>query len=301
MSDTKALAIRERTIDRSVMLAEKQLAAAGIPAEMMRRVVLNAMTYGWGLSDCSEESVERAVLMAAQDGLLPDGRDAAFVPFTVNGRKVCTYIPMIQGLTRLAREALPGLALWTRSVYTDDFFEHEEGSAPVLKHRRSPDGARGPEHLKAVYACARVPGSDLAEFVVLYPVDIQRERAKSPSAQKRGSAWNAWPEEMAQKAALKRVLKRLPMRSRQFDALLQADEVREDDGYSPGQSVADAMAAVDVEVQPQPQPKQEPQRAKRQAQPKQQAKARAKSAPPSEAPPEDPPPPEEPPEGLYDV
>jgi len=97
---------------------------------------------------CDINSIFQAGLKAAQDGLLPDGREAAFAVFGDQ----CVYMPMVGGFRKIAAEY--GWSLRTAVVYANDAFEYEEGEEPHLIHRPVRPGAEQGAKI-AAYAVAQ--------------------------------------------------------------------------------------------------------------------------------------------------
>ena len=149
-----------------------------------------------------------ALVYCIQAGLLPDGKQAAIVPFNLKGVKTATLLPMMEGKLHLARRATPGLSLRVRVVYKDDEFEYSEGLKPVLNHTINPNADRRDNNVMAAYAVAVLPGASEPEFEVFYRADIDRYRSFSRS--KDGGPWVTHFAEMAKKAVLGQLLKRLP-------------------------------------------------------------------------------------------
>ena len=86
------------TVKRRVEISQALLERMGITPEAYERVVLNAVIHNPGLADCDRTSLDIAVADLIQSGLMPDGRQAAIVPF--NGK--ATVISMIEGRLMLA-------------------------------------------------------------------------------------------------------------------------------------------------------------------------------------------------------
>ena len=159
-------------VEDSVALVERM----GFKKEQFLRIVFNAFNQRKDLIHCDLTSVDLALLKCIEAGLVPDGEDAVIIPFKGKAK----LIPMIQGRTRLAKQATPGLSLRSKVVYRDDEWEYEEGLKPILKHVPNAEGSRSESDIIAAYAIAVTPGSDAPEFVVLQKSDIDRAKALSP-------------------------------------------------------------------------------------------------------------------------
>lgn len=171
------------------------------------RVWLNALVRMPKLANCSQFSLQMAVVECAEAGLLPNGKQACILPFGNDA----TFVPMIEGRLLLARRAMPALAIKGRCVFTDDEFEYEDGLDVVLRHvpSKRPDAKRDWQSIVAAYAVAKIPGGD-REFEVLMKADLARYRQMAPSGKSDKSIWSRHPGEACEKTALGQLLKRLP-------------------------------------------------------------------------------------------
>ena len=208
MTTDKQLAV-QNTIQRRVGLSEPLLKAMGIATEVYERVALNALVRNPDIADCTPKSLDRALLDSIDAKLMPDGKDAVIVPFKNRGVPEATFIPMIGGQVKLALAATPGLTLRSKLVYAADLFEYEEGLRPVLKHKPSPTADRTDGSIIAVYAVAHIPASVDPAFEVLLRGDIDRHRGYSRTGN--SGPWAQFYGQMAQKTAIRQLLKRLPM------------------------------------------------------------------------------------------
>ena len=205
MANPKALQEVEARVSRRIELSAPLLEAIGVPTEVYQRTVLNAFVLQPELAECTTTSIDAAIMRAINARLMPDGREAAIIPF----KRVATFIPMIDGQVKLAHQATPGLSLRTRVVYREDHFEYSEGLYPKLDHVPSSDGARTADDVIAVYAIARTRMDSAPVYEVMLRGDIDRHRGFSPSGQ-RGGPWASHYQEMAQKTVLRKLLRRLP-------------------------------------------------------------------------------------------
>ena len=174
------LAVRG-VVGKRVEASKPLLERMGITVEAYERVVLNAVIRNPGLADCDRESFDVAVADSIQMGLLPDGQQAAIVPF----KNKATVIPMIEGRLMLARRAVPGLALRVRVVYAEDEWDYAEGLRVNLVHRPNPFADKRDDHVIAAYAVAQIPGALEPEFEVFDRPTIDRYRGYSRS----GGIW----------------------------------------------------------------------------------------------------------------
>ena len=156
------------------------------------------------LARCTPDSMDKAIIDSITSGLVPDGKEAAIVPF----KNTATLIPMIQGALKLARRATPGLAIRVRLVYRQDHFEYSEGLRAQLDHRPDPNASQHDRDIIAAYAVAMMPGAYEPEFELMFRGELDRRKAMSrrPNA----GPWADHYGEMCKKTVARQVLKRLP-------------------------------------------------------------------------------------------
>ena len=198
---------------------------AHIPVERFMRVVVTAVQREPKLRKCTKQSFFNACMQAANDGLLPDGREGAIVPFGDDeggGKKseIATWMPMIMGIRKKVRNA-GVLSDWNvQVVQQGDKFDYELGDEPFIKHKPSPTGGRTRPVLFA-YSIATYPdGTKSREVMNIDQIKDIQSLAKA----KRGP-WSVpvhFPE-MCRKTVAKLHAKQLPM-STDLDRLLHRDD-----------------------------------------------------------------------------
>jgi recombination protein RecT len=171
-----------------------------------------------------QQSLFLAVVQCAQDGLLPDGREAAFVTFG----DTTAYMPMIGGLRKVA--AKYGIAMTAHLVYENDRFEYELGFEPAIVHRPPTTGERG--EIIGAYACA-IDG--LKQRYMEWMSTAEIEKIRGVSRAKNAGPWKDHWGEMARKTVARRLFKQL--------ALADVDDVS-----------ARIVAAADADVDFTPDP-----------------------------------------------
>jgi recombination protein RecT len=178
--------------------------------------VMTAVQLNPDLLACERRSLWLACMRAAQDGLLPDGKDAAIVAY----KQKAQYLPMYQGLLRKFRNS--GQFKWITAgvVYEGEVFEHWiDENGEHFKHVPSNDNPD--RKVRRVYSLATT--KDGGVFIAdLSLADINKRRAMS-RASRDDAPWKQWPDEMMKKTAL-RVLSKLLPQSSDIDIFLQRDE-----------------------------------------------------------------------------
>ena len=192
-----------------------------IPVEKFMRVVTTAVNSNPDLMAANRRSLFEAAMRAAQDGLLPDGRDGALVIF---GGKV-QWMPMIGGILKKLRNSGELLSIDAQLVHQNDKFTYRLGVDDVPIHEPDWFGERGA--IIGVYAVAKLKGGTaFAEIMSKKAV----EEVRNVSRAKNSGPWVTWWGEMARKTVLRRLSKRLPM-STDLDDLIR----RDDDLYDLGE------------------------------------------------------------------
>lgn len=176
----------------------RELLPENVTLDRFKRVAITAVRANPDLVSADQNSLFSALLRCAQDGLMPDGREAAL---PIYGKKV-GYLRMIGGIQKIAAEY--GWALRTSVVYANDEFDYAE-EPPMLTHRPVRPGMdRG--DLFAAYAVATHRDGRRVQ-IVLPPEDVAKRRAKAQSQ----NIWNEWPEAMWSKSAGHALFKKLPL------------------------------------------------------------------------------------------
>ena len=201
---SSSIQVHENLVKEQVDVGKAMLHQLSIQPAVFERVALNALITNPDLGRCTAASFERALIQCVQTGLLPDGKQAAIVPYGTSA----TLIPMIRGRLSLARRATPGISFRLKVVYRDEPFEYREGLHAVLRHKPDMSVSRRAKDLVAAYAVAVMPGAAEPEFVVLFRSDIERHRSFSRA--KNGIGWTKSYAAMARKTAGHQLCNQLP-------------------------------------------------------------------------------------------
>lgn len=195
-----------------------------ITPERFQRVAWTAIQNAYGIEECDVKSVMNALIICAQEGLLPNGREAAIV----KKGKVAAYMPMKQGILKMMYNSgkVNDVNVHVRYAY-DEFDAKIINGVWQIVHVPKLIGDRG--EILCVYATAHL-SSGVVHAQVMTKKDIDERRAASPNGgvkDKWGNPtiWQKWYAEMAEKTVLHRLGKMLPLSSEQIDIL------NEEDGY----------------------------------------------------------------------
>lgn len=189
----------------------------GVDPDRFTRVVMNAVQNDPALLEADKQTLFNACNRAAQDGLLPDGREGKIVVFNtkLNDKwvKAAQWMPMVGGLRKLA--AKHGFSIDAQVVFANDEFVYELGDDTRIVHRPPPLGKPRGEVI-GVYAIATHGTSGEKYREVMDKDAIEKVRAASKGADK--GPWKDWWDEMARKTVVKRIYKTLPIAFDEYEA-----------------------------------------------------------------------------------
>ena len=215
-----------------------------IKSDKFQRVVMTAVQQTPDLLLADRRSLLMAATKCATDGLIPDGREAAFVIFNAKvkvpfqkadgtdgvrdeWKKLVQYMPMRAGIQKRAMNSGLVLSLQGHIIYEYDHFLWHQGTAEKLEHVPKFPGDRGKPI--GAYAIARVKGQAEPIFRVMDKARI--DKAREVSRNKDGATWTTWWDEMAIKTVIRNLSKDLPAA-----AEIQTVVDRDDEDPSVGES-----------------------------------------------------------------
>ena len=194
--------------------------------ERFRRVVATAINNNPDLLDADRRSLFGAATMAAQDGLMPDGREGALVIYNTKIKvgdreqwiKAVRWMPMVAGVLKKIRQSGELLDISVQVAYAADHFTYQLGDDARITHIPNLDEEDRGE-LRFVYAIARTKDGGAYREVMSRK---QVEQIKASSKSDKGP-WKSWYEEMARKSVLRRLAKFLPS-GHEIEAMLVREE-----------------------------------------------------------------------------
>lgn len=207
-------------------------------------VVLTALQRKPDLLKCTRQSLWNACILAAQDGLLPDGREGAIAPYgeSTNGQRsaeIATWMPMVEGYRKKARNS-GEISKWEVNVVrARDVFKVSLGDNAEIVHEPY-FGIEEPGPVVGAYSIATLrDGSVMRDVMTIR--DIEKIKAKSKAQRGPWSDATFFPE-MCRKTMARRHYKQLP-HSSEMDKMIERDdqEFGLDDPNS-AQAVADRSA-----------------------------------------------------------
>src|SRR6516162_1080234 len=113
----------------------------GLSKDRFVRVALTAVQNNPALLECTPESLFQACRKAAEDGLLPDGREGAMALRKAKQRdgsyrRVAVWLPMVQGLIAKAKRRGSVANLVAHIVYEGEDCSISLGDEDRIVHRR---------------------------------------------------------------------------------------------------------------------------------------------------------------------
>jgi recombination protein RecT len=184
-----------------------------VNAEKFQRVLVTAVQQTPALLDCDRGSLYGAAMRAAQDGLLPDGREGAIVTFSGKAQ----WMPMVAGIMKKVRNS-GEISTWSvQVVKANDNFDYQLGDDEKIIHKPALRD-RG-ETIGAYSIVTMKDGEKSREFMDVDQIKSIQMRSRSANA----GPWKTDWDEMAKKTVVRRHSKRLPM-STDLDELLRQDD-----------------------------------------------------------------------------
>jgi phage RecT family recombinase len=209
-----------KTKIRSPGMAEewKKALPAHVPVERFQRIVVTAVATNSDLLRCRPDDLFAEFMKCAQDGLVPDGREATILVYGKDSPEP-KYSPMIGGICKKARQSGEILTMDAQVVKEKDQYESwidEKG--PHFKHVKA-RGDRGEDVLTYAYATTKDGGYYHEEIDEAQMIEIEK------CSRARTGPWKGpFRDEMKRKSALRRLGKyRLPS-STDLDQVLRRDD-----------------------------------------------------------------------------
>lgn len=188
-------------------------------------VVMTALQNKPSLLACTFPSLWNACIRAAQDGLLPDGREGAIAPYGENsgGKRVAeiaTWMPMVEGYRKKVFEAGHVHSWEVNVVYEKDEFDYELGDNAFIRHKPY-IGGEASGGIVGAYSRAKLANGEVVREV-MSAYQIMQVKAKSKAG---NGPWQdqAFFPEMCKKVVARRHYKQLP-HSESMDAMIARDD-----------------------------------------------------------------------------
>jgi len=253
VSDTAPRQLSAYESTKQTLVAMQGQIAAQLPAsikpEKFIGAVLVAVKLNPDLLGADKTTFYGACLKCAQDGLLPDGREAALVMF---GGKV-QYMPMIGGLLKKVRNSGQVKQVSIQVVHENDQFDYELGGNNSLTHKPALSDRGEPV---AAYAIAWLNDGTMLAPEVMSVEEIEKVRKVYRSGA--NGPWKQWWTEMARKTVFRRLAKSLPNAADLYQVLDHDNENYDlnqtEEPKKPTAPLARLKQKIGVEVPKEPEP-----------------------------------------------
>ncbi|UNY40259.1 recombinational DNA repair protein [Paracoccus phage vB_PmaP_KLEP18-1] len=225
-TEPRQITLRDR-IERAGPEFRKAL-PGHIPVDKFVRTVQTAITMNPEIARACEsregmQSLMVACTKAATDGLIIDGREAALVTF----KGAVTYMPMVAGIMKMARNSGDIASISAHVVYENDEFTYVLGDDERIEHAPK-FGDRGAP--VAVYAIVKMKDGTVQREVMDKDQVLRIGAQGRNSAQydpKTGRNYGEW----WRKTVIRRISKYLPRSSDRDDFQRAVERIDEDYDY----------------------------------------------------------------------
>ncbi|QDP64883.1 MAG: putative recombination protein [Prokaryotic dsDNA virus sp.] len=185
-----------------------------------------AITDNPSILQCDKQSVFKAIRTLAGAGLVPDGREAAIVPFKGQAQAM----PMVAGIVKVARNSGKISSLWAEVVYEGESLEVWVEDGERKWNHVKEDGSR----INAMTRGGQIIGAYAVAKMTDKTVDFQpmsfeeiEQRRKASSNQRSPNPtgiWEKWYGEMAKKTVIRNLCKRLPMSTEDIERIMKEQD-----------------------------------------------------------------------------
>ena len=180
-----------------------------LTAEQITRVMVGTIARVPKLAECTPASLLNALMLCAQAGILPDGRNAHLIPYGQTVTVIFDYKGLIQIAERNGVQNIRAIAIHEKDVFDYGI----DGAKVVFTWKPNMREDRG-EIIAFAGTCIRDGNADV-EVMTKAEVDAIRKRSKASGS----GPWVTDYSEMGKKTVLRRMSKRWPLSPEQSAAL----------------------------------------------------------------------------------
>lgn len=195
-----------------------------ISADKFTRVAMTAIQANPDLLQTDRRSLFGELMKCAQDGLIPDGREATIQVYKIKGVPTAKYMPMVYGILKKVRNSGELATIVSEMIYQNDKFRFwVDDHGPHIEHEPQLFCDRG--EMIGVYALAKTKEGEL------YTEVMNRDQVmdvKNTSKARDSGPWSgAFESEMWRKSVIRRLSKRLPMSTDVEEVIRRDDDLYE--------------------------------------------------------------------------
>lgn len=203
---------------------QRALPDLGITPERLARTAITALQTNSRLLDCTQGSVVKSLVQAAELGL--EVNTPLGLAFLIPYSNVCTLQLGYKGFIQLAHRSGRISYIASEVVFENDLFNIMLGTHRRIDHVP----AKGPRGERiGVYAVVRFKDGT-TDFEYMTAEEVEAVKKRSPGAKKNDSPWNGSQydqNEMWRKTPIRRLFKRLPASAIDTDILVKAAVIDE--------------------------------------------------------------------------
>lgn len=225
-----------------------------VTPEKFVRVVMTAVQANTDLLTASKQSLFSACMKCAQDGLIPDGREAALVIYHAKDGPIAQYMGMVWGLAKKFRNSGDAASLTAQMVFEHDKFRYwVDDNGEHIEHDPFMFGERG--KAIGVYAIAKTKDGSIY-IEIMSKDEVMAVRAASKA--KYGPWSGPFEFEMWRKTVIRRLCKRLPMSTDVEQVVTRDDELFDLKNLPPANDKSKQLAQmIGIETKPEEEVKAE--------------------------------------------
>lgn len=211
----------------------QRLLPAHVSPEQFTRTAATALVADPELQHADRQSLVMSLIRCAQDGLMPDGRDAAMVVYnTKQGDqwiKKAQYLPMVDGVLKRARQSGQVANITGKIVHMADKFDYwVDENGEHIEHRPAFENHG---EIRLVYAFAKLTSGEIV-VEVMSRLEVEKVRDATAKKDRDGkpkipAVWQKWFDRMALKTVLHRLARRLPCASELY-SLLDVNQIADE-------------------------------------------------------------------------
>lgn len=254
--------------DLTGLIERKELALPStVSMDAFRNAAIVAVQDNPSILQCEKSSVFRAIRRLAASGLVPDGREAAIVPFKGKAQAM----PMVAGIIKTARNSGEIASLWADVIYEGERIEVwiEDGERKwnhVQENGNRIDPITRGGDVIGAYAVAKLKDGTV-DFEPMGKAQIEKRRKASASqkSDQPTGVWKDWYDEMTKKTVIRALAKRLPMSSDDARRIMVEGDAQ-DPGFKdvtptdepPRRNLADKILSQEPDHQPEDETQDQP-------------------------------------------
>ena len=221
-----------------------EVAAKYFDPKELTRLALLAASRSPDLLKCTQDSILRSLIDAAELGIKPGGTMGRgyLVPRKnkKQGTYECSFDPGWRGLCDIARRSGKVHRIEAHVVFDADEFYVENNPFTTVRHVPFEGNAKQRGNIRAAFGVSEFD-TGKTQTEVVYKVDLDKIRAVSAA---QNGPWSNWADEMSRKSAVRRLCKYLP-----YDPLLEramrlSDEADDNDFQTGAVSVQPMQAKL---------------------------------------------------------